>query len=173
MTEPKLRSHPHHQSGTYARLSRMGLLRRGGQYDWRMRSETSVDDLSDFLSEPVVATLATYGSDGRARLSPVWHEWADGGFNVTIDKGDIKARHLDRDRRASLVVYSNDSPYKGVEIRTDAIVTSDGAVEAVARLAHRYLNEEQAKRFLSLTSWEPLLVRLEPGELRHWHYSGY
>lgn len=138
-----------------------------------MPSETSPGDPSDFLSEPVVATLATYGSDGIVRLSPVWHEWANGGFNVTIDKGDIKARHLDRDRRASLVVYSNESPYKGVEIRTEAIVTSDGAAEAVARLAYRYLNEDQAERFLSLTSWDPLLVRLEPGDLRHWHYSNY
>lgn len=132
-----------------------------------------IEELSEFLEEPVVATLATYGSDGRVRLSPVWFEWKDGGFTVTIDKRDIKARHLSRDARASLVVYSNDSPYQGVEIRTNAIMTSNGAPEAVSRLAHRYLDADKAERFLAATSWEPLLVRLEPGELRHWHYPDY
>jgi PPOX class probable F420-dependent enzyme len=138
-----------------------------------MAAEATFDDLSDFLNESVVATLATYDSNGKARLSPVWFEWDDGGFNVTIDGRDVKARHLDRDKRASLVVYSNEPPYKGVEIRTEAIVTSDGAAEAVSRLAHRYLDAVKAERFLASTSWEPLLVRLEPGELRHWHYPDY
>ena len=63
-----------------------------------MRTDLSVDDLSDFLGDRVLATLATYGSDGTVRLSPVWCEWAEGGFNVVAD-GDVKARHLRRYRR--------------------------------------------------------------------------
>lgn len=138
-----------------------------------MAPDPEIEELSAFLDEPIVATLATYGSDGKVRLSPVWCEWADGGFNVTIDNGDIKARHLERDPRASLVVYSNNPPYTGVELRAEAIVTSDGAAKAVSRLAHRYLGQAKAKRFLEATHWDPLLVRLEPGELRHWQYSDY
>lgn len=138
-----------------------------------MGSESALEGLSEFLDEPVVATLATYGSTGQVRLSPVWFEWINGGFNVTIDRGDVKARHLSKDRRASLVVYSNDSPYKGVEIRTEAVVTSEGAPEAVTRLAYRYLDAAKAERFLGSSNWEPLLVRLEPGEIRHWHYPDY
>jgi PPOX class probable F420-dependent enzyme len=138
-----------------------------------MGPDQSIEDLAGFLNEPVVATLATYGSDGTVRLSPVWCEWVDGGFNVTIDKGDVKARHLKRDSRASLVLYSNTSPYCGVEVRTEATVTSNGAVEAVSRLAHKYLGAAKAERFLAATKWDPLLVRLEPGELREWDYSDY
>lgn len=135
-----------------------------------MGSESALEGLSEFLDEPLVATLATFSSNGQVRLSPVWFEWVSGGFNVTIDQGDIKARHLSKDKRASLVVYSNDSPYKGVEIRTEAVVTLAGAPEAVTRLARRYLGAAKAERFLASTSWDPLLVRLEPGEIRHWHY---
>lgn len=80
---------------------------------------------------------------------------------------------LDRDRKAPLVVYSNDSPCKGAEIRTEAIVTSDGVAGAVARLGFRYLVEDRAERFLASTSWDPLPVRLESGELGHWHYPDY
>ena len=119
----------------------------------------------------LLATLATYGADGTVRLSPVWFEWLDDGFNVVIPDGDVKARHLKRDGRASLVVYENEPPYRGVEIRTEAVSGHGGAHEAEARLAHKYLGAGKAESWLANTSWEPLLVRLEPGELRVWDFA--
>jgi PPOX class probable F420-dependent enzyme len=136
-----------------------------------MRGDLSVDDLSGFLTERVLATLATYGSDGTVRLSPVWCEWTDGGFNVVVAAGDVKARHLERDDRASLVVYENEPPYRGVEVRTRASLDSQGAAEAERRLAHKYLEAAKAEAWLADTTWKPLLVRLEPGELRIWDFS--
>ena len=73
-----------------------------------MRFDLKIEDLSGFLDKAVVATLATYGADGTVRLSPVWFEWLNDGFNVVIPDGDVKARHLKRDSRASLVVYENE-----------------------------------------------------------------
>ena len=34
--------------------------------------------------------------DGTVLLSPVWHEWRDGGFNVSTTSGDVKVRHVTR-----------------------------------------------------------------------------
>ena len=49
------------------------------------------------------AVLATHREDGTVLLSPVYQEWRDGGFNVAVSSNDVKARHLRRDPRASLV----------------------------------------------------------------------
>ncbi len=136
-----------------------------------MRFDLKIEDLSGFLDEAVVATLATYGADGIVRLSPVWFEWLHDGFNVVIPDGDVKARHLRRDGRASLVVYENEPPYRGVEIRTKAVLGPEGAHEVEARLAHKYLGADKAESWLANTSWDPLLVRLEPGELRVWDFA--
>ena len=136
-----------------------------------MRFDLKIEDLSGFLDKAVVATLATYGADGTVRLSPVWFEWINGGFNVVIPDGDVKARDLKRDSRASLVVYENEPPYRGVEIRTDAVWGREGAHETEARLARKYLGARKAESWLANTSWEPLLVRLEPGELRVWDFA--
>jgi PPOX class probable F420-dependent enzyme len=136
-----------------------------------MRFDLRIEDLSGFLDKPVVATLATYGADGTVRLSPVWCEWVNDGFNVVIPDGDVKARHLKRDSRASLVVYENDPPYRGVEIRTTVVLTHEGAHEAEVRMAHRYLGADKAESWLASTSWDPLLVRLEPGEIRVWDFA--
>ena len=136
-----------------------------------MRFDLKIEDLAGFLDKAVVATLATYGPDGTVRLSPVWFEWVNGGFNVVIPDGDVKARHLERDSRASLVVYENEPPYRGVEIRTEPVSSREGAHEAEARLARKYLGARKAESWLANTSWEPLLVRLEPGELRVWDFA--
>jgi PPOX class probable F420-dependent enzyme len=141
------------------------------KYDDRMRFDLKIEDLSGFLDEAVVATLATYGADGIVRLSPVWCEWLNDGFNVVIPDGDVKARHLRQDGRTSLVVYENEPPYRGVEIRTEAVLGPEGAHEVEARLAHKYLGAGKAESWLANTSWDPLLVRLEPGELRVWDFA--
>jgi hypothetical protein len=44
-----------------------------------MRKDLGPQDLGDLLEQPLVAVLATYRADGTALLSPVWHEWRDGG----------------------------------------------------------------------------------------------
>ena len=69
------------------------------------------------------------------------------------------------------MVYENEPPYRGVEIRTEAVSGAEGAHETEARLARKYLGEEKAESWLANTSWEPLLVRLEPGELRVWDFA--
>ena len=136
-----------------------------------MRDDLAIQDLSEFLADPVVATLATYGADGTIRLSPVWCEWMDGGFNVVVADGDVKARHLELDSRASLVVYENDPPYRGVEIRTTVVLANEGAHEAEVRMAYKYLGADKAESWLASTNWDPLLVRLEPGEIRVWDFA--
>jgi PPOX class probable F420-dependent enzyme len=136
-----------------------------------MRTGLAIEDLGGFLQSRVLATLATYSPNGTVRLSPVWFEWSDGGFNVVVGANDVKHRHLKRDPRASLTIYENDPPYRGVEIRSKARVGKEGAAEADRRMAHRYLGAERGEAYLATQSWESALVRFEPGELRVWDFA--
>ena len=85
-----------------------------------MRTNLSVEDLGTFLDEPRVAVLATLRVDGTVLLSPVYHEWREGAFNVVIETQNVKARHLRRDPRATIVVAESDPPLRGVEVRGSA-----------------------------------------------------
>jgi hypothetical protein len=67
-----------------------------------------------------VAVLATYRGDGSVLLSPVRHQWRDGGFDVICLADDVELRHLRRDTRALLLVYDNEPPHRGVELRRTA-----------------------------------------------------
>jgi len=129
-------------------------------------------DLGDLLELPIVAVLATYRRDGTVLLSPVWHEWRDDGFNVVTGSSDVKAGHLRRDPRASIVVYENDPPNRGLELRATARVSMLEDRSIVRRIATRYLGPEEGERYAD-GGGDDLLIRLEPGELRAWDFADY
>ncbi len=106
-----------------------------------MRTNLSVDDLGDLLSQPLVATLATYRQGGDVLLSPVWFEWADGGFNIVVGRNDVKAQHLRRDARASVAVYENKEPLRGLELRGTARLFTEGLHELRQRIYLHYMDD--------------------------------
>jgi PPOX class probable F420-dependent enzyme len=135
-----------------------------------MRKGLTPDDLGDLLELSRVAVLATYRRDGTVLLSPVWHEWRDNGFNVVTGSTDIKATHLRRDPRASVVVCEDGLPYRGLELRTTARLSEPEDRTIVRRIAIRYLGPEAGAQYAE-SAGDDLLVRLEAGELRAWDFA--
>ena len=110
-----------------------------------VRNDLTPADLAGFLELPIVAILATHRPDGTVLLSPVWHEWRDGGFNVSTSSGDVKVRHVIRHPNASIVVAESEPPYRGIEVRCTPRVLPDPRNEVGVRLAIRYLGEERGR----------------------------
>ena len=136
-----------------------------------MRAGLEVADLGDFLIEPRVAVLSTLRRDGSVQLSPVWHEWQDGGFNVWIGKGDVKDRQLRRDPRATILVAGSEPPLKGVELRGRVRFIDTGTIATQIRIASRYVGRIEGARFAESLADESVIIRLEPGELRVWDFA--
>ncbi len=135
-----------------------------------MRRGLRAEDLGDLLDRPLVAVLATRRADGSLLLSPVWHEWRDGGFTVATSSDDVKVAHLQRDPRASVLVYEHEPPYRGIEVTGDARVGRDGGGETGRRLAIRYLGEKEGTQFAD--DWQDdTVIRVEPGRLRAWDFA--
>jgi PPOX class probable F420-dependent enzyme len=135
-----------------------------------MRRDIPLSELADFLELPIVAVLATYRRDGGVLLSPVWHQWRDGGFDVVVYPTDIKVRHLRRDPRASILVYENEPPYRGVELRTTPELLENEGREVIRAMAVRYLGQEAGEAYAA-ESGDSTLIRLEPGDVRTWDFS--
>jgi PPOX class probable F420-dependent enzyme len=135
-----------------------------------MRRHLTMADLGDLAELRLLAVLATYRPDGTVLLSPVWHEWRDDGFGVVTGSSDVKAAHLRRDSRASIVVCEHAPPYRGVELRATAQLRTDGVADAVLRIASRYLGAEAGAAYAE-SGADDLLIRLEPGDLRAWDFA--
>jgi PPOX class probable F420-dependent enzyme len=136
-----------------------------------VRTNLDLEDLDGFLDEPLVAVLATLRRDGSVLLSPVWHEWRDGGFNVWVGADDVKARHLRRDPRASILVAESQDPLRGVEVRGSARIVEEDAVETAVRIASRYIGPEKGAAYVRSSAGRHVTVRLEPGDLRVWDFA--
>jgi PPOX class probable F420-dependent enzyme len=136
-----------------------------------MRTGLRIEDLGGFLDEPIVAVLATYRKDGSVLLSPVWHEWRDGGFQIWTGANDVKTRHLRRDPRASVLVAESEIPLRGVEVRGQPVIVSEGAVETAERIAGRYLGPEAGAEYVRTVGGDDVIIRLEPEEVRVWDFA--
>ena len=149
-----------------------GLRRRSlaGHKLRLVRKNLAVEELGDLIEQPLVAVLATHRRDGSVLLSPVWHEWRDGGFNVVTSSDDVKAQHLGRDPRANILVYEHEPPYRGVELRGDAQLLHEPASEAARRIAVRYVGEAAGSSYAE-RGGSDILIRLEPGTVRAWDFS--
>ena len=134
-----------------------------------MRRDLAPEDLGDLLDQPLVAVLATYRRDGGVLLSPVWHRWRDGGFDVATNHDDVKARHLRRDPRASLLVYEPTPPYRGIELRCEPLLVTDGAADVARAIAVRYLGPGEGEAYAA-GGHDDLVIRLEPGVVRAWDF---
>ena len=135
-----------------------------------MRTNLGLEELDGFLDEPLVAVLATLRMDGSVLLSPVWHEWRDGGFNVWVGANDVKARHLRRDPRASILVAESENPLRGVEVRGVARIIEGRAHETAVRIASRYIGPEKGAAYVG-SGGNEVIVRLEPGNVRIWDFA--
>jgi PPOX class probable F420-dependent enzyme len=136
-----------------------------------VRTNLRIEDLDGFLDEPLVAVLATLRGNGSVLLSPVWHEWRDGGFNVWVGADDVKARHLRRDPRASILVAESQPPLRGIEVRGSARIVEEDAVETAVRIASKYIGPEKGAAYARSSAGRHVTVRLEPGDLRAWDFA--
>jgi PPOX class probable F420-dependent enzyme len=134
-----------------------------------MRKGLRPEDLDGLLERPLVAVLATYRANGDVLLSPVWHRWRDGGFDVVTGGDDVKARHLRADSRASIVLFEHERPYRGIEVRGRAVLGRADR-EVVRDIAARYLGEHEGTAYAD-RGYDDTLIRLEPGRLRAWDFA--
>jgi PPOX class probable F420-dependent enzyme len=136
-----------------------------------MRTNLGPDDLGDLLDQPIIGVLATRRADDTTLLSPVWFEWRDGGFSIWADTESGKVRHIRRDPRVSFVVDNDTWPYRGLEVRGDATISTDAAdfFAVVGRTAKRYMGADAEARMVETTP-AGVVIRIEPTVVRGWDY---
>ena len=92
----------------------------------------------DLLTRPVCGVLTTMGADGRPQSSLVWVDF-DGTcatLNTTLERQ--KGRNLQADPRVSLLVVDPDDTGRFLQIRGDAELVTDGALDHLDELTRRY-----------------------------------
>jgi PPOX class probable F420-dependent enzyme len=92
----------------------------------------------DLLTRPVCGVLTTMGADGQPESSLVWVDW-DGEsarINTTLERR--KGRNLLHDARVSLLVVDPADTSRYIQVRGDAELVVEGAIEHLDGITRRY-----------------------------------
>lgn len=95
------------------------------------------------LDRPEFAVVSTIEPDGQPQSSVVWFERDGDDLLMSTVKGRRKHRNLERDPRATVLVYPKDNPYSYVELRGAVTMTEEGGRELIDRLCHAYTGADR------------------------------
>jgi PPOX class probable F420-dependent enzyme len=102
------------------------------------------DEERNFLDRnPFLATVTTLRADGSPHATIVWIDVEDGKISFNTARGRAKAKHLEHDPRASILVVDPKDPYRYVAVDGHARLTEDGADAQMDKLAKKYLGEDR------------------------------
>jgi len=101
-----------------------------------------------FLDRPLHAIVATLDPEGQPSQSVVWYVREGDGLWISVGPESVKARHLRRDPRVSVLVLSEDG---SAYLRLEGTATFDGTVDDAARamLVGRYVGAGRAVDWLA------------------------
>ena len=119
----------------------------------------------------LLAVLLTYRADGSADVSPVWFRVTGEAFEVVVAKSDKKCGHLQRDRRAVLMVFEAVPPFRGIKVRAEVELDDEGVEGARRAISARYLGAEKAEDFVAARG-AGVVVRLPASAARSWDLAG-
>jgi PPOX class probable F420-dependent enzyme len=124
-------------------------------------------ELSEFLTLPNPAVVATLRRDGSPHTAPTWYDWEDGRVLLNMDGSRVRLGHLRRDPRAALTVMgAGDEWYRHVSLLGRVVsIEDDTNLADIDRLAVRYTGRPFRRRdSLRVSAWL---------ELERWHaWSG-
>jgi PPOX class probable F420-dependent enzyme len=92
----------------------------------------------DLLTRPIHGVLTTMGADGRPQSSVVWVDVDDecAVVNTTLERQ--KGRNMLVNPRVSLLVVDPDNTSRYVQIRGDAELVTEGALENIDKITRKY-----------------------------------
>jgi PPOX class probable F420-dependent enzyme len=102
----------------------------------------------DLLTRPVCGVLTTIGSDGQPQSSLVWVD-EDGEcarVNTTLERQ--KGRNLLANPKVSLLIVDPDNTARFIQIRGEAELITDGALQHVDALTRRYTRHPRYYGFI-------------------------
>jgi PPOX class probable F420-dependent enzyme len=92
----------------------------------------------DLLTRPICGVLTTMGSGGQPQSSLVWVDVEGGCARVNTTLERQKGRNLLANPKVSLLVVDHDNTARYIQIRGDAELVTDGALDHLDALTRKY-----------------------------------
>ena len=130
--------------------------------------------LEELLSGPHIARLSTINPDGTPHTMPIWYEWRDNQIHVSTQADQVKVKNMARDPRVTVLIDTEDFPYRGVMIYGTAELDFEDAERKRVSIFERYIGSradaESAARGLA-SKWDPVVAHITPTRMISFDYT--
>lgn len=135
-------------------------------------SEMSEKDMEGFLSQPLIARLATVG-DGEPYVAPMWFLYEDGVIVMSTGRDSKKVENIRQNPKVAVAIDTTQGgfAFQGVIVRGRAELQEGEIKETSERIMEKYVGLEHplAEKLLNLPR---VIIRVEPRRLITFDYSG-
>jgi PPOX class probable F420-dependent enzyme len=124
--------------------------------------------VSELLTRPNPAIVATLHRDGSPHSVPTWYDWEDGRVLLNMDESRARLSHMRRDPRIALTVLDADGWYRHVSLVGEVVsIEDDRDLADIDRLALRYTGSPFGRRnSRRVSAW------MQPERWHGWENSG-
>ena len=127
-------------------------------------------ELRGYLSQPLIADIATTKKDGSPQITPVWYDFDGTYMYVSTTSDRAKARNIKRDNRIVISVRDKNAE-KVVLFSGTASILDDRDHALVRRIAARYTPPDQLDSFLSGLEANRVILRMKPTRTISWDWA--
>jgi PPOX class probable F420-dependent enzyme len=122
------------------------------------------EGLLALLTSPSPCYLATTMPDGSPQITQTWVDTDGEHILINSVQGFQKIKNIKRDPRVALTVADSKNPFHYFQVRGRVLgVTTEGAVDHIEKLAHRYLGT--AYPWFGGRDQIRLLITIEPDKI--------
>jgi PPOX class probable F420-dependent enzyme len=127
-------------------------------------------ELANFLSQPLIAKIATVKADGSPHITPVWSDYDGTSFCFDTSPYNQKAQNIRRNSRVAVCIESPDGR-RAVLIEGTADFTEVNPDRYIATL-RRYAQPERIEAVRAFYSkCDRITVRVKPTKVISWDYA--
>lgn len=129
-------------------------------------------ELGEFLARPLLARLSTHNGDGTIHTVPIWYEYREGEILMSTQMITQKAKNIERNPQVTVLVDTNEMPYRGVMIYGTAVLDVEDAVTKRVSIFERYIGKHGEAYAQKLAAkWEPVMIVVRPTRVVSFDYS--
>jgi len=141
--------------------------------DYPQAPPMTEEEMAAFLAEAPVARLASHNADGTIHLAPAWFLYDDGHLLIGTQAISRKARNVAADPQVTVVVDSQEPPFKGVIIYGAAELDREDAAAKRVPIFAKYVAPERAEQMAQgmAEQFEPVIIRVRPERIISYDYA--
>ncbi|GBE17506.1 pyridoxamine 5'-phosphate oxidase [archaeon BMS3Abin16] len=138
-----------------------------------MEMSMTKEEVTEFLSQPILARIATVGMKGKPYIAPVWFIYEEGTLVISTGKDSVKVRNIKNNPAVAVDIDTTEGGFqsKGVIFRGKAEIDETNTTETAKRIYMKYLGSLDHPMAQQLLSMPRATIRLKPERTTSWDYA--